>query len=370
MSKQRTIARVALSTLLSGCIIGAGICLAERITKSAYSYTEDIIISESDRVNNSDVSKTTLTVTDQTTIDDIAENLFSADCITNKDYFILEAKLSHNTTGFIPGEYSISSNMSSNKILSLLTTNITGENETVKFTIPEGYTISQIGDVLETKEIVTKDAFIDAVINRDYSSEYSFLQEIPANRHYKYTLEGYLFPDTYIVHKGISPEEIIIMMLNRFEEIFNRYKGYANSSNYSIHELLTIASIVEQEAKLDEERPMIAGVVYNRLNANMNLQMCSTIQYALTKRKSSLTLDDLQVESDYNTYLNSGLPIGPICNPGEACIKAALMPSEHDYYYFVVEDSEVGSHYFSSSNEEHIAAKSRYRQSEDINFAE
>ena len=370
MSKQRTITRIALSTLLSGCIVGVGIYFSGKLIHSAYSYTENIIVSEAERVKNTDVSKTTLQITDSTTIDDIATVLYNEGCITDKEYFKIEAKLEHATSGFIPGEYSISSNMSSGKILNLLTTNISDENETVKFTIPEGYTINQIGDVLESKEIVTKEAFIEAATKRDYTSEYSFLQEIPKQRDYKYMLEGYLFPDTYIVHKNISAEEIIIMMLNRFEEILNRYKGYTSSSGYSIHELLTIASIVEQEAKLDEERPMIAGVIYNRLDSNMNLQMCSTVQYALTKRKSSLTLSDLEIESDYNTYLNSGLPIGPICNPGEACIKAALMPSEHDYYYFVLEDENIGSHYFSSTNEEHAAAKSRYRQSQDINFTE
>ena len=370
MAKKRQITRIALSTLFSTGIIVIGAWATLHLTRTTYQYTENIIVSEAERVKSTEVYKTNLMITEDTTLDDIATTLYNEGCITNKDYFILEAKLDDTTSGFIPGEYSISSNMSSTKILQLLTTDILNENETVKFTIPEGYTIEQIGDVLESKGIVSKDDFIDAAQNRDYTREYSFLKELPAHSNYKYILEGYLFPDTYIVHKDISSEEIIVMMLNRFEEILSRYNSYVNASHYSIHELLTIASIIEQEAKLDEERPLISGVIYNRLDANINLQMCSTIQYSLNKRKSKLTLDDLAINSPYNTYLYSNLPIGPICNPGEACLKAAIMPSEHDYLYFVLQDANEGSHYFSHTMEEHIHAKSKYNQSSDVNFVE
>ncbi len=370
MAKKRHIARVSISTLLSCCAIGVGIWITLHCTHSAYQYTENIIVSEAERVKSTEVSKLNLTITENTTLEDIATSLYEEGCITNKDFFILEAKLDDTTSGFIPGEYSISSNMSSAKILQLLTTDILNEEQTVKFTIPEGYTIDQIGEVLENKNIVTKNEFIEAIQNRDYTAEYSFLKDIPPHSNYKYTLEGYLFPDTYIVHKGISSEEIIVMMLNRFEEILNRYSPYVTSSNYSIHELLTIASIIEHEAKLDEERPLISGVIYNRLKANMKLQMCSTVQYALGNRKTKLTLSDLENDSVYNTYIYSGLPIGPICNPGEACLKAAIMPSEHDYYYFVLKNADDGSHYFSQNMDEHVRAKNQYRQASDINFVE
>ena len=370
MAKRKNVMRMMVCTLISALLImmSAKICIS--ITQSAYHYTEDIIVSEAERVKSTDVSKMTLTITQDTTIDDIAKSLYEEGCITNETYFIAEAKLNHQTSGFIPGDYSISSNMSSGKILNLITTNITDESETIKFTIPEGYTIDQIANLLDDKNIVSKDNFLNAVQNRNYESEYSFLKNVPHNDQYKYKLEGYLFPDTYIVHKDITSEEIIIMMLNRFEEILSRYTTYISSSPYSVHELLTVASIVEQEAKLDEERPMIAGVIYNRLNADMKLQMCSTVQYSLNKRKNKLALNDLSKDSPYNTYLYYGLPIGPICNPGEACLKAALMPSTHDDYYFVLEDENTGSHYFSQTLEEHNAAKNQYHQTKDINFTE
>ncbi|MBE6022789.1 MAG: endolytic transglycosylase MltG [Cellulosilyticum sp.] len=370
MSKNRRIARITLSALFSGCLIGIGIWLVGHFTHKAYTYTQNIIISEAQRVKSTDVSKMTLSITPDTTLDDIATALYNEGCITNKDYFILEAKLDNITKGFIPGDYSISSNMSTGKILDLLTTDISIEDQTIKFTIPEGYTIEQIGEVLEEKSIVTKTDFLNAIKNRNYSREYSFLKDVPFHDDYKYALEGYLFPDTYIVYKGITSEEIIVMMLNRFEEILSRYTTYVRSSQYSIHELLTIASIIEQEARLEEERPIISGVIWNRLDAHMKLQMCSTVQYSLNKRKASLSLNDLNEDSPYNTYIYDGLPIGPICNPGEACLKAALLPSEHDYYFFVLQDAQSGTHCFTSTNEEHATAKNKYRQSNDINFTE
>lgn len=370
MAKNKNFKRILFCTIISGLFIVLTILLAFLLTHITSTYTENIILSEAERVKNTEVSKMTLIVTEDTTLEDIATALYKEGCITNKNYFMLEAKMDGTTSGFVPGEYTISSNLSSGKILKLITPNQDDQKQSIQFTIPEGYTIEQIGEVLEDKNIVTKDEFLKAVRIRDYSSEYSFLKKLPANSDYKYCLEGYLFPDTYRVYQGISSEEIIVMMLNRFEEVISRYNTYIHSSPYSIHELLTIASIIEQEAKLDEERPVISGVIYNRLNSDMKLQMCSTIQYTLPRHKKVLTIENLSIDSPYNTYLYSGLPIGPICNPGEACLKAALMPNEHDYYYFVLQNAEEGNHYFSHTMDEHLNAKDRYKQSNDINFTE
>lgn len=370
MSKQQNRVRILLNTLLSGLILMIGLGIGYKTTLSAYTYTENIIESEAERVTSNDITQINLNITNLSTLDDIAKALYEGNLITDANYFKLEAKLEKQTTDFIPGDYIISSNMSTTEILNLLTTNISDEDETIKFTIPEGYTIDKIADVLESKGIVSKEDFIHTITTHHFESDYTFLRDIPLNNDYKYKLEGYLFPDTYIVRKSITAEEIIIMMLNRFEEIISRYTPYINSSNYTIHELLTISSIIEQEAKLNDERPIIAGVIYNRLDANMRLQMCSSVQYSLNKRKVNLNLTDLEKDSPYNTYLYSNLPIGPICNPGEACLKATLLPSEHNYYYFVLENNETGAHYFSQTITEHNLAKSRYHQTNDINFTE
>lgn len=369
-STARTILRMTLSGFISVIILFLGIKYCRQFFFSSYDYTEGVILAESNRVKAATVTKTDLTITDQTTLKDIAKFLYEKKIITDEKYFIYEAKLEGTSSGFIPGNYTISSNMSSTKILEILTTPITDEDTTVKFTIPEGYTITQIAEVLDTKGIVNKSDFLTAISSRDFSSDYDFLKEIPKNSDYKYTIEGYLFPDTYIVRKDATPEEIIVKMLDRFEDIYSNYSSYAHSTGYTTHQLLTIASIIEQEAKLDEERATISGVIYNRLADGMKLQMCSTVQYILNKRKSSLTYADLEQDSSYNTYVYEGLPIGPICNPGEACIKAALFPEDNDYYFFVLKDGETGSHAFSSTIDEHNTEKALYKQSEDINFTE
>ncbi len=368
MQKKRGVSRIVLSTLLSFVILLVGIWACHKVITSSYDYTFNIIESEAAREASTNISTTNLTITKDTTIDEIATALCEQGFITDVNYFKLEAKLAHLDSGFIPGEYDLSSNMSSTEMLKRLTTSLKDEEETIKFTIPEGYTITQIAETLEKKSIVTQEDFLKAVTTKNYDEDFPFLKDIPYRNDYKYKLEGYLFPDTYIVRKGMSSEEIIVMMLSRFEDVISNYTA-ANTS-YSLHELLTIASIIEQEAKLDEERPIISGVIYNRLNENMPLQMCSTIQYILNKRKANLSTDDLAKDSPYNTYIYNGLPIGPISCPGEACIRAAFSPSQHDYFFFVVDDDEIGSHYFSATSQEHSQAKARYKQNNDINFKE
>lgn len=368
-SYKRSIIRLTLSYIVGTLIVVGGVFYSYKNFFSSYDYTEGVILSEAERVKDTNVTKTDLIVTESSTLEDIAHTLYTAGIITDEKYFVIEAKLGHQDP-FIPGNYTISSNMSSTKIMALITTPLNDEDTTVKFTIPEGYTIDQIAETLATKGIVTKEAFLTAVKERNYESEYPFLQEIPENLNYTYKLEGYLFPDTYIVRKDASAEEIIMKMLDRFEEIYNNYSSFAYGTGRTTHELITIASIIEQEARLDEERAMISGVIYNRLDAGMRLQMCSTVQYALNKRKASLTYSDLETDSPYNTYLNDDLPIGPICNPGEACIRAAIFPEENDYFFFVLKDSETGSHAFTSTIDEHNTEKALYHQSDDINFTE
>ena len=151
-------------------------------------------------------------------------------------------------------------------------------------------------------------------------------------------------------------------MLNRFDEIVKpEYYKRAQELGYTMDEIIIIASIIEQEAKLEEERPRVAGVIYNRLESDIPLQMCSTVMYALGKEKIVFYIG-FGGRFPYNTYLHGGLPVGPICNPGEASIKAALYPEEHDYYYFVLMDEETGEHVFTSTGEEHNAAKKKYNQ--------
>ena len=256
--------------------------------------------------------------------------------------------------------------MSTGDILQMLSTDFTDASETVSFTIPEGYTLIQIAAKLESENIVASEDFLAAAENKTY--DFDFLQDLPQNTTYQ--LEGYLFPGTYTVRKNTTSEEIIFKMLSRFEAITSSYSTYISHSNYNLHELLTIASLIEGETTLDDERPIISGVIYNRLTTDMPLQMCTTIEYALEKHKTKLSLDNLKVDSPYNTYLNVGLPPGPICCPSEASLKAALLPVTHDYYYFVLANETSGTHTFSHTASQHHQAKITYHQSLDKNFYE
>jgi len=366
MFKRGSVIRFVLSTILSLALLAICIVGSMKAFSYFFNYTSNVITTDALRGTNPNITGITLEISNTTTIKDIAAYLYEKEYISNPYYFRLESKLGKLDNKLKPGKYSISSNMSSDQILKLLTSNMINEEETIKFTIPEGYTIVQIAEKLESMKIVSKEDFYNAVNNKAY--DYAFLKDIPLT--VKYALEGYLFPDTYIIRKDATPEEIIIKMLDRFEEVTSQYSNYIDTSKYNLNQILSIASIIEQEAKLSEERPIISGVIYNRLNDGMNLQMCSTVQYVLEKRKASLSYEDLEIASPYNTYKNEGLPVGPICCPGEESISAALMPEENDYYFFVVKDEEQGSHSFSTTIEEHAQNKSRYQQSIDKNFYE
>ena len=366
MIKARPKLRIIRSMLFNCILFIVMGFICPLVLYASYRYTHHIIDNNTTRENNSMISEMTITIDEHTSLNNLTQQLAENNFISNPLSFYLEAQLAKVTPPFNPGQYVISSNMSHSEILELITTDITNQDNTITFTIPEGYTISQIANKLDAENIIDKDTFLKAVQTKTY--DYDFLQAVPDSTNYK--LEGYLFPDTYIVRKDATAEEIIIKMLNRFQEITSRYNTYLTHTNYSLHEVLTIASMIESEAKLNEERSTIAGVIYNRLNAHMNLQMCSTIQYLLDKRKANLSFENLKVDSPYNTYLYAGLPPGPICSPGEASFEAALLPEVHDYYYFVLSDENTGSHAFSQTASEHNVAKSHYKQSIDKNFYE
>ena len=222
-------------------------------------------------------------------------------------------------------------------------------------TIPEGYDLRQIAEKLEEERLASGRGFLDAAHSpRTFEAAFPLPDD---------SLEGYLFPDTYRVDSGKSEEEIIEQMVRRFEDVV--WRGlFAESPEHegrSLRDILILASMVEWEAQLDEERPKIAGVLINRLNRGQKLECDATVQYALGDgRKSRLMYDDLTINSDYNTYQHTGLPPGPICNPGEASIQAAMNPADVPYLYYVARAD--GSHVFSKSFAEHQAAIARVRQ--------
>ena len=174
------------------------------------------------------------------------------------------------------------------------------------------------------------------------------------------TVEGFLFPDTYYITEQENPGNLVRVMVNRFEEVYRQETEASNvSGEYDVFDIVTVASIVEKEAFLDGEKPLIAGVIYNRLRKNMRLDCDVTIQYGLNKFGRRLTYADLASDSPYNTYIHRGLPPGPICNPGRASLRAALYPEQTDYLYFVSKNN--GTHHFSATLAEHNRAVRKYQ---------
>jgi UPF0755 protein len=234
------------------------------------------------------------------------------------------------------GEYNLSPSMNMLQILDKL---VKGEVITYKITIPEGYTCTQIAELLDKKEVAEKEAFLKLVKDSEKISE------------------GYLFPDTYEVPKKYGAENMVKAMLSNFNQIAmeNKFADKAEEIGFSLDEIIILASIIEKEAKFSEEKSKVSSVFHNRLKTGMKLQSCATIQYILEVPKERLDEKDLKIDSPHNTYLYKGLPPGPICNPGLDSIIAALEPVEEDYLYFVL--GENGRHIFSKTYQEHLKNK-------------
>jgi len=234
------------------------------------------------------------------------------------------------------GEYAFSPSMNLIQIINKL---VKGEVLQHKITIPEGFNSEQIAELLNKKEVVEEKDFLDLVKNPEKS------------------WEGYLFPDTYEVPKHYGSKKMLDVFLSNFNRVIeeNEIRKLAEEKGFQLDKIITLASIIEKEAKTYEEKKMVSSVFHNRLNLDMKLQSCATIYYILGNTTKKLDESDLKIDSPFNTYLNKGLPPGPICNPGIDSIKAALEPSDEDYLYFVL--GEDGKHIFSKTYREHLRNK-------------
>jgi UPF0755 protein len=239
--------------------------------------------------------------------------------------------------------------------LQILRKMVDGKVEAYWITVPEGFTLAQIGSLLAERGLATRDELLAAA-----TAASRLDTEFPKPTG---SLEGYLFPDTYRLDASLDVSETLILyMTQRFDEVVWKglFKSQAPETGLTLHELITLASLVEGEAKKEDERPIIAGVLMNRFRTGKKLECDATVQYALGNRKSRLLYSDLDYPSPYNTYLHVGLPPGPINNPGLASIEAALKPAETPYLYYVAKPD--GSHIFSRTFEEHQAAIERLRR--------
>lgn len=302
--------------------------------------------------SNSGVITKTIEIPKGSNIKHISKILINEKLIRSNDIFTLYCKINKVEGKLKAGKYTIGSNQSVPEIVDKFILG-KGEFDTIRFTIPEGYEIRQIIDKLEAQGLIERETFEREI--KEANFDFSFIVD---NKSIDYKLEGYLYPDTYEIFKGDSERRIIEVMLQRFDEVFTEeYKQRAKELNMNLNDVITLASIIEREAKLDSERKIISGVFYNRIKKQMMLQSCATVQYILKERKEVLLYKDLEIESPYNTYKYQGLPPGPIASPGLKSIEAALYPEKVDYLYFVA--NKDGSHVFTKTYKEHLNAQNK-----------
>ncbi len=275
----------------------------------------------------------------------VARELKDAHIIPSSKVFGLYMRVLGIDRAVKPGTYNFAPLLSPFLVARKL---VHGETTAKKVIIPEGRTASQVAQILESQNIVSKEAFLKEVNSPGFAETLG----IPAA-----SCEGYLFPDTYFFEEESDPQEIIEQMVSNFRAVVKKIGG-RQITEAELHRDVILASIVEREYRLPEDAPIIASVFFNRLAAQMPLQSCATVVYVLTEHlgrphPSVVYYNDLRVKDPYNTYIHRGLPPGPISNPGEVSLRAVLFPSDTDFLYFRLESASSGKHRFSRTLAEH-----------------
>jgi len=275
-----------------------------------------------------------------------SEGLISGDLV-----FRIKSRLDGYDGKYQSGSYTLSPGMAMDEIMDLL---LKGYSDTARFTIPEGYDIRRTADVLESQQLIDRETFYNVI--REGKFDYWFIDKLPQGDN---RLEGFLFPETYEIYANSDEYSIIDKMLSQFNLVFTEdHIKRMEELNKDIEEVIILASIIEREAVVSKDRPIISGVFQNRLKIGMPLQSCATVQYILGEQKPVLSTADTRIESPYNTYIHSGLPPTPICSPGIESINAALWPENTEFLFFLAKGD--GSHVFSLTYEEHLRNKAAY----------
>ncbi len=288
----------------------------------------------------------------------VGENLAKANLVKNKYYFWYYVWRTKKDDKLQAGTYELAKNMTIPEMVNKFSKGKV-KSEIVKLTVPEGFTNDKIIKLLEKKKPELATEFkelakckclnqLDCACDK-FSQKYDFIKQIPKGM----DLEGYLFPDTYFIAKKDTGVTLLSKFLNNFNKKVNKdLRQEIVNQNKSLHEILTMASIVEREAREDKDRPIIAGIFWNRFNVGHPLQSDATLAYILKTDKIKYYQKEVETDSPYNTYKNIGLPPGPICNPGEEAILATIHPKKTDYFYFL-NDAKTGETFFAKTLEEH-----------------
>jgi UPF0755 protein len=315
-------------------------------------------------VDPNDTTQVTVSIPPGSTANDIGAELAQLGLVRSPLFFRLAADQADVGGSLAAGNYELSKSMSTPEIVQVLAR---GEvKRGLVATIPEGWRSEQIADRLQSTGFASRDDFLRAVSSPQSVPGFDVLPQPPVGR-----LEGYLFPETYEVPQAVSGSHAAELMVRMFGQRMgdalktSSSTSTSSASKLSPQQVITLASIVEREARVPDERATIASVYLNRLAQNMPLQADPTVQYAVATRDGAaasaydywraLTPGDLTIDSPYNTYVHMGLPPGPICNPGEASIRAVLQPAQTDYLYFVAQTDGSGTHLFARTLDEHNA---------------
>lgn len=321
----------------------------------AFRFMKNMMSSEEEPVNLTGQT-VTITIPEGATTREIARILKENKLIKNEFLFRLSSKMDGFDGKYQQGTYEVDTGLTKTQIMELLQTGSVMNRK--KVTIPEGYTVKQIAEQAAAAEVCSIDEFINECNTGTF--DYEFLQNLPER---EYRLEGYLFPSTYFLSDEMTAHDLIEMMLDRFDQTYQKYKSDIEASGHTLDEIVTVASMVEKEIVLDEERPRAAGVIYNRLKQGMSLGIDATVLYAVGKTGGELTQEDLNTDSPYNTRKNTGLPLGPISNPGEPSFEAAVKPESHNYLYYVLEAQGKRNHVYCETYDEFLTAKEAYQAS-------
>lgn len=338
-TRQRRIGRVAVVFLLIGTVF-----LFVAVQEVTFLY----IPPDRERVQK------VLEIPEGATLRETARLLFQNGLITGVESFVVVGKLLAIEHRIIPGEYAFHTQMLPLEIIGLIKS---GRVVQYEITIPEGYTLAQISRVVEEKNLARSEEFIRR------ATDPVFLQQslgLDAD-----SLEGYLYPESYYFSKRVGSEGILRAMVKRFETVYTpEMEKRADEIGMTRQEVVTLASIIEKETSVDEERPVVSAVFHNRIKKKIPLQSDPTVIYGLPHFNGNLTRKNLKIRSPYNTYRVKGLPPGPIANPGKASLWAALNPASSDYLYFVSKND--GTHYFSKTLAEHNRAVQKYQRRRSV----
>jgi UPF0755 protein len=295
-------------------------------------------------------SKVRFVVSPGATFHEVADTLHRTGLIDSVTVFDLYARYKHLDRNVQAGAYEVSRNLNMIQILTALQTAIPEE---IFVTIPEGYTIKKTAALLDTGGLIKGSDYTALAVQGKFN--YDFLKDLPPGA----SLEGFLFPDTYLVPRAGTAKDLITLQLGNFNNKWtDARKGQAALRKLNALQIVTIASLIEREARFQADRPLVASVIYNRLAAGWPLQIDATVLYAKGVWQSTVSIDDRKINSPYNTYLHTGLPPGPIANPGIKALDAALQPADTGYFFYLSDPQ--GHNHYAKTNEEFARLLKQY----------